>query len=202
MTFLAHLDWRNATKDFDPSKKVSEKDLEAIKDSILMAPTSFGLQPFEVKIITDSVLLEKLKPHAWGQDQITSCSHLLVFCARTDVQDLIDRYFELASGGKSEVREKMKGYEDMMHGAMDPRSAADILLWSQKQIYIALGFSMAACAELKVDSCPMEGFVPEEFDKLLELSDNLKSTVVLPIGYRKEEPHHGKVRVGKDKMFT
>lgn len=201
MTFLSQLDWRFAAKSFDPSSKVSEQHLQKIKDSIRMAPTSFGLQPFEVKIITDPNLLEKLKPHAWNQEQITSCSHLLVFCARTDVQTLIDRYFIEASGGKSEIREKMKGYEDMMHGALDSRSEADILLWAQKQIYIALGFAMAACAELKVDSCPIEGFVPKEFDTLLDLSKNLRSTVLLPIGSRTEDPRRAKVRVGEEEMF-
>lgn len=201
MTFLSHLDWRFAAKSFDPSSKVSEEHLQKIKDSIRMAPTSFGLQPFEVKIITDPNLLEELKPHAWNQEQITSCSHLLVFCARTDVQTLIDRYFIEASGGSPEIREKMKGYEDMMHGALDSRAEADILLWAQKQVYIALGFAMAACAELKVDSCPMEGFVSEEFDTLLNLPRNLRSTVLLPIGSRTENPSRTKVRVGEEEMF-
>lgn len=201
MTFLENLDWRFAAKSFDPNKIVPEKDFQTIKDSIRMTPTSFGLQPFQVKVVTDQAVQEALLPHSWNQPQVTTCSHLLVFCADTRTQRLIDRYFETASGGNNEIRQKMKGYEDMMHGSLDPRSDEALLKWAQNQIYIALGFAMAACAELKIDSCPMEGFSAEEYDKILDLPDYLKSTVVLPIGYREEDPARAKVRAGEDELF-
>lgn len=202
MTFLSNLEWRHATKSFDDTKKVSDQDLQSIKESICMAPTSFGLQPFEVKIITDPEVLAKLRPHAWDQVQITSCSHLLVFCAQTEVFPLIDRYFEVASRGDKEAKKALEGYEEFMTGYFKEKDDNFVLPWAKKQLYIALGFAMAACAEIKVDSCPIEGFSPEEYDKILNLPENLKSTVLLPIGYREEDPERPKVRVTEEQMFT
>ena len=159
MTFLSHLNWRHATKSFDSSKKVSDPDLQKIKDSIRMTPTSFGLQPFEVKIITNPETLAKLRPHAWDQPQITTCSHLLVFCAKTEVFPLIDRYFDTASEGNKETRKEFEGYEQFMTEYFNQKDDSFVLPWAKKQVYIALGFAMAACAELEVDSCPIEGFL-------------------------------------------
>lgn len=202
MSFLTQLEWRHATKAFDPDKKVSESDLEELKDAIQMAPTSFGLQPLHVKIIASDDIKLRIKPHAWDQAQITDCSHLLVFCVRTDVIDRIDQYFEIATGGNQKVREKMKGYEELMRGALAPRSHADLENWAIRQVYIAHGFALAACAELEIDSCPIEGFVPAEVDKILELPEPIKSVVLMPIGYRAEEPSHGKVRFPEDDLFS
>lgn len=201
MTFLQNLDWRFAAKSFDDTKTVSDSDFTKIKESIIMTPTSFGLQPFQVKVITDQATKEALLPHSWNQVQITQCSHLIVFLTDNRIQEQIDRYFETATGGNQQLREKMKGYEDMMHGYMDPRDEDFILQWSKNQIYIALGFAMAACAELKIDSCPMEGFIAPEYDSILELPEHLTTAVLLPVGYRDETPRHEKVRVSEDQIF-
>jgi nitroreductase len=202
MTFLENLDWRHATKSFDPNKKVSEADLAKIKDAIQMAPTSFGLQPFHVVIVTEPAIRDQIKPVSWDQAQITDSSHLLVFCSRTDTMERLDGYFEIASGGKPEVRAKMEMYENMMKGALEPRSAEDHKHWADKQTYIAHGFALAACAELKIDSCPIEGFDPAAVDKILGLPENTQSVVLMPIGYRAEEPKHGKVRFPESDLFS
>ena len=183
-TFLSQLEWRNATKGFDSSKKISEGDLKKVLSSIHMAPTSFGLQPFHVEVVKNEDLKIKLQPHAWHQKQIVTCSHLLVFVAHSDIDQRIDDYFTLISGGNADARAKLKDYEGMMKGALAPMTAEQKKIWAQKQAYLALGFALAACAELAIDSCPMEGFLPSEFDKHLNLKPNEFASVILAIGYR------------------
>ena len=131
-----------------------------------------------------------------------TCSHLLVFCARTDLQDRIEAYFQIASNGDDEVRANLKGYEDMMRGFFADKDENFVYAWARNQAYIAHGFALAACAELKIDSCPMEGFDPSAVDEILALPDYLKSVVMLPIGYREVDPHHPKVRYPEDDLFS
>ena len=202
MSFLQNLDWRFATKSFDGVKKVPDADLETILHAIEMTPTSFGLEPYRVDIVTDQAMLENLQLSAMNQPQVGTCSHLLVFSTRTDAFDRINEFFEMASGGSPEVREKLKGYEDMMKAAFTGKPQEEVMLWAQNQAYIALGFAMAACAELKVDSCPMGGFTPSEFKEKLELDAIFTPTVLLPIGYRAEEPTRPKIRFGVENIIT
>lgn len=202
MTFLQNLDWRHATKLFDTHKKVSDNDLATLKKAIAMTPTSFGLEPFHVKIITEQAIKDQIQPVSWNQPQVGTCSHLLVFCARTDVKARIDQYFDIASGGNADVREKMKGYEDMMRGYFADKDEVFVSQWARNQAYISHGFALAALAELQIDSCPMEGFDPTAVDKILDLPGHLKSVVMLPIGYRTEDPHHGKVRFPESDLFS
>ncbi len=183
-SFLSHLEWRRAVKAFDPKRTITESDLEKILGAARMAPTSFGLQPFEVEIIQDKSLREKLKAQSWNQSQVTDASVLLVFVVRTDIKKRIDEYFDNLSGGSAEARLKLKDYESMMRGMLESRSEADLTAWAAKQAYISLGFAMAACAELEIDSCAMEGFAGPEFDKLLGFGPEKKSVVMLPLGYR------------------
>ncbi len=202
MSFLDNLEWRNATKLFDDQKTVSDNDLETLKNAIKMTPTSFGLEPFHVKIITDQGLKDQIQAFSWNQPQVGTCSHLLVFCYRKDYQSRIEDYFEIASGGNAEVKEKMSGYRDMMEGFLGNTSPEGIETWAKKQAYLALGFAMAACAEMKVDSCPMEGCDFKKLDELLSMPDHMNSVVMLPIGYRADEPSHGKVRYPESDLFS
>lgn len=183
-SFLSHLEWRHATKVFDPAKTVAEADLAKILQAIRMAPTSFGLQPFHVEVVKDKATREKMRPHAWNQKQILSSSALLVFVANGKLAHRIDQYLEGLSAGNAEARAKMKEYEGMMRGALTTRSAEEQKVWAAKQAYIALGFGLAACAELAVDSCAMEGFTGSEFDKILGLPEGQNSVVLLAVGHR------------------
>lgn len=201
MSFLNQLEWRNATKDFDPSKKVSDEDLKKIQEAIQFAPSSFGLQPYHVLVVTDQETKEKLLPHAWNQPQITDCSQLLVFCSRSDIKDRVESYMQLATGGNAEARESMKAYEGMMLGFVEGKDEAWFHNWASRQAYIALGFAMAAAAELQIDSCPMEGFSMPDFDEILNLPEHLSSRVLLPLGYRKEDPKYPKVRFNQEDLF-
>jgi nitroreductase len=202
MSFLSNLEWRFATKLFDTNKIVSDQDLQIILDSIRMTPTSFGLQPYHVQIITDQSEKDEIQKLSWNQPQIGTCSHLLVFLARTDVEQRIGDYARIASAGDDSIKEKLKGYLDMMKGALVGKPEEEILLWAVSQANIALGFAMAACAELRIDSCAMGGFDAAKLDVLLDLPEDLSSVVMLPIGYRTEDPKREKVRFGEEDLFT
>ena len=187
MSFLDSLNWRHATKSFDKAKKLSETDLNKILTAIQMAPTSFGLQPFYVRVIRDEATRKKLQAAGFGQNQFESASEILVFVRKLDVAKRVDEYFVGMSGGKAEIRAQMKAYEDIMMGFAKSKDENFFNAWTAKQLYIALGFGLAACAELKIDSCPMEGFLPEKFDEILGLPKGEHSTVVLALGYRNPE---------------
>ncbi len=184
MSFLDSLNWRAAIKSFDKTKKLSESDLTKITTAIQMAPTSYGLQPFYVKVVRDEATRKKLQEAAYGQDQFASASEILVFVRTTDVVKRIGEHFTAMSGGKAEARAGLKGYEDMIMGFAKSKDDAFLDMWTAKQAYIALGFGLAACAELKIDSCPMEGFLPEKFDEILNLPKGEHASVVLAVGYR------------------
>ncbi len=201
-SFLSNLDWRFATKKFDTSKKVSDSDMEKILEAIQKAPTSFGIQPYHVYVITNPALREKMLPLSYNQGQIIEASHLLVFCLRTDVSTRIDSMIETLSGGTEEGKAALKGYSDLMHGTANSKSDDQLKDWTARQAYIALGFGLAACAELGVDSCPMEGFDSNGIDMLLELPSHMKSLAYLAVGYRSAEPEHPKFRFSQGDLFT
>lgn len=187
MSFLENLNWRNATKSFDKTKKLSESELNKILTAIQMAPTSYGLQPFYVRVIRDEATRKKLQEAGYNQNQFETASEILVFVRKLDVAKRVDEYFSAMSGNDSDTRAKFKGYESMMMGFAKSKDENFLNAWTAKQSYIALGFALAACAELKIDSCPMEGFVPEKFDEILGLPQGEHSTVVLTVGYRNPE---------------
>lgn len=198
-TFLSNLEWRFSTKKFDATKKVSEEDKGKILNALRLAPTSFGLQPFKVFVIENPETREKIKIAAHGQPQVTDASFLLVFAAKADVVKRAEEYVELASGGNAELKEKMAGIVSSMKALEGTPDKA--VAWSAKQSYIALGFALATCAELGIDSCPMEGFNPAEVDKILNLPENLKSQAFLAVGYRAEGPAHPKFRFPESDIF-
>ncbi|MCX6795379.1 MAG: nitroreductase family protein [Candidatus Falkowbacteria bacterium] len=203
MSFTSNLEWRYATKKFDLNKKVSTIDLEKVLEAIRLAPTSYGLQAFHLHVIENTPknleTLRKLKSASWEQAQIDSCSHLLVFSARTDFAKSIDEYFTLLSGANQEARERLSAYEDLVMGSL-PRMNVE---WSKKQTYLALGFALAAAAELQIDSCPMEGFDHEKFHEILGLPENLVVSAIMPLGYRAEdEKVRTKTRFKKEDLIT
>ncbi len=204
MSFLSNLSWRYATKKFDTSRKISDTDLEKILEAIRLTPTSFGLQPYHFYVISNQAIKDKIQAASWNQPQIGTSSHLLVFAARTDLMQNKEEYFTLMSGGDATARAGLKGFEDMMNWFIEGKSEPhDILAWTAKQAYIAQWFALAACAELQIDSCPMEGFDPVAVGEILGLPANQKALVMLPIGYRAEEDSpHPKVRFAKEQLFT
>ena len=203
MSFLEKLNWRYATKKFDVTKKVSEEDTNKILEAIRLAPTSYGIQPFHVTIVEAKDIREELKKSAHGQSQITDAPLLLVFSARTDLVKRIDEYLDVISGGDAKAKEGLKQYEDMMKGALGGLDGEKAKAWAAKQAYIALGFGMAAAAELGIDSCPMEGFDAVAFNKILQSPENLSVQSALAIGYRAgDDKIRPKVRFPKDDIFS
>jgi len=207
MNLIENLKWRYATKKYDTTKKVSEQDIYQIKEAIQLSASSYGLQLFKVLDIEDKDLRDKLKPASWDQPQITDASHLLVFCGYADVKDEhIDEYMNLKADTQNLDVEMLKGYGDFVKGKMKEFPVEFKQAWTAKQTYIALGNAMSACAELKIDSTPMEGFEVAAYNELLGLSEKgLKADVVLAIGYRSDEDatqHSAKVRKPMDRLFA
>lgn len=202
-TFLSQLDWRHAARAFDTKKPVSEADLKKVLLAIRMAPTSFGLQPFRVVVVSDPVMKEKIRGIGWNQPQYSTAAYVLAFVARTDLDARIPGLIHLQSGGDEARKVPLAGYEKMMRGYFSKLNPEQIRAWADKQAYIALGFAMAACAELKLDSCPMEGFSPSELDKLLQLPSGEYSSVMLTVGYRDPaQPVRAKIRFSEDDLFS
>lgn len=204
---IEHRTWRYATKKFDATKKVSEQDLETLLEATRLSASSYGLQPYHVFVISDQEVREQLKPASWGQSQITDASHLIVFANTKDFgEELVDDYLANVSETRNIPSEGLKGYSDFMKSKLMDLSEELKNQWTAKQAYIAFGNLMQAAAELKIDTCPMEGFEPEKYNEILGLDEkNLNAAVVLAIGYRSEEDatqHLPKVRKSKEELFT
>lgn len=206
MKLLEDLNWRYAAKKMDTEKKVSEEDIEKVKEVIRLSASSYGLQPFTVLDIRDKAVREKLKPHSWGQSQITDASHLFVFCNQVAVtNDHIGAFMKLKAEITGAPLSALAGYGDFVINKLKEKSKAELVSWTAKQAYIALGSAMVACAELRIDSTPMEGFDAREFDRELGLAEQgLTAAVVLAIGYRSTEDSYQpskKVRKPIDDLF-
>ena len=185
-TFIESLNWRYATKSFDPSKKVSEEMLEKLLQTMSLAPSSFGLQPWKFFIVTKPETKSKLIEFAWNQPQITECSHLIVLASKTSMDaDYINAYANRIVQERGLQPADIEGYRSMMLGALPMMQGEAGNAWMTKQVYIALAFLMAACAEARIDCCPMEGFEPAKFDEILGLpAKGFHAKVLCPIGYR------------------
>ena len=199
MSFLSNLEWRYAAKKFDTTKKVSDEVFNKILEAIRLTPTSFGMQPYHFYVVTNQEKKDAIQAASWHQPQVGSCSHLIVMCARNDLMAVKDEYFDAMSGGKEEIRTSLSGFEQMVTGFL-PNASPE---WAKKQVYIAQGFALAACAELQIDSCPMEGFDATAVAKILDVPSNLDVAVMLPVGYRAVDEHpRPKFRFTKEKLFT
>jgi nitroreductase len=205
--YIENLNWRYATKKFNPEKEVSDENLEILLDSIRLSASSYGLQPYEVIVIKDPEVKDKLKSSAFGQPQITDSSYLLVFAYRTDIdQAYLDKFIENNSKIRNKSVEEFDGLKEMIQNSVLTFSQEMKEVWASRQTYIAIGNLLSAAAELKIDTCPMEGFNPDEFDELLHLeSKNLKSVALMTLGYRSENDglqNEKKVRKSKEELFT
>ena len=206
MQLIESLKWRYATKKMDANKKVSEQDIDCIKEAVQLSASSYGLQPYTVLDIRDSELRKEIHPMCWNQSQITDASHIFIFCNynKVDEQD-VDSLIRLISETNEVPIEKISGYGDFVKGKLKEKSEIEMFHWSAKQAYIALGNALTACAELNIDSTPMEGFEPEEVNKLLGLNDKgLNACVILAIGYRSlddKTQYSKKVRKPINTMF-
>ena len=205
MQLLDDLRWRYATKRFDEDRKVSDEDLRKLEEAVNLTATSFGLQPFRLLVISDPEVKEKLRTASYNQPQLTECSHVFVFCSMTTMPpEQIDRYVDRIAEVRDVPREQLNDYANYMKGSVAGKSVESIKAWNQRQAYLGLGTLLAAAAQLRIDSCPMEGIDAGEYDRILGLTDKgLTATVIAPVGYRSEDDatqHYAKVRVPLEEM--
>lgn len=188
MSLLNDFQWRYATKKFDISKKVGQSLVDNIVEAARLAPTSSGLQPFKVIVISNQELKDKILPIAFGQTIVSECSHLLVFAAwNRYTEERIDHIYSITTQERNQPADRYQRYTDMLKDTYLKQTEAENFTHIAHQTYIGLGFAMAEAAVLKVDSTPMEGFDTAQLDALLELeAKGLKSVLMLPIGYREE----------------
>jgi nitroreductase len=184
---LAALNWRYATKVFDAAKKIPADVWQTLEQSLVLTPTSYGLQPYQFLVINDPAKRAALLPHSWNQKQVVDCSQFVVFIARTEMQKAdVDKLVARISSVRGVPAESMTPYWNMMVGDVvnGPRGQK-AHEWAARQVYIALGNLMTCAAVLGVDACPMEGLNPLEYDKILNLNGSGYATVVAcALGYR------------------
>lgn len=184
---LGALEWRYATKVFDPAKKIPAETWQALERTLVLSPSSYGLQPYRFLHITDPAKRAELLPHSWNQRQVVDCSHYIVFTARTNMTEAdVDQFIALIGRTRNLPTESLGSYRGMMMGDLvhGPRNQI-AHEWATRQAYIALGNLMTSAAIVGVDACPMEGFMPAEYDRALGLENSgYASVVCCALGYR------------------
>jgi len=184
---LDSLNWRYAVKTFDASRIIPEATWKAIEETLVLSPSSFGLQPYRFFVVKDPAIRKQLQPHSWNQTQVVDASHYVVMAARTGITETeIDRFLDRVVEVRGIPRESLDGYRGMMYGSLlSPGAEARIPHWSALQAYIALGNLMTSAALLGVDTCAIEGFAPAEYDQILGLREQGYAAVVCcALGYR------------------
>ena len=203
---LEDLKWRYATKKFAPEHTVSKEHINYLKEAVQLAASSFGLQPYKVLVINNPEIKAALYQHSFGQTQVKDCSHFFVFCHSTTFsEERLQKLIALKAKAQGATTAALKGYYDFMHTKLTSMNEEQWKIWSSKQAYIAMGNLLNAAAHLKIDTCPMEGFLPDKYNSVLNLSaKGLSAAVAVAVGYRsKDDPyqHYQKVRFPKEELF-
>jgi nitroreductase len=184
---LQQLRWRYATKKFDPTRPVPDELWQTLEESLVLTPSSFGLQPWKFFVVRDPEIRQQLVEHSWGQNQVADASHVVVFAIKKQVDAAyVDHYIARMSEVQGTPPDALQGFADVVKGFLSrmPDQAA-IDAWAAKQVYIALGQFMACAALLDIDTCPMEGINPPKYDEVLGLGEQgYRTIVVCPAGYR------------------
>ncbi|HIP35501.1 MAG TPA: NAD(P)H-dependent oxidoreductase [Crocinitomix sp.] len=190
-TLIKALKKRYATKQFDASKKISEKDLQTIIEAVRLTPTSYGLQLMKLVVVKDATLRQTLLKYSYNQNQVVDASHLLVLCNEKEFNlKHIDDYIKtIAETRNLDIEGKqLQGFKKTLQNFKNSQTKESIYNWMKNQQYIALGNLLTSCALLGIDACPMEGFIPEKYDEILELDkENLQAVLVIPIGYASDK---------------
>jgi nitroreductase len=187
---LDALQWRYATKKFNPAAKIPAETWQTLESALILSPSSFGLQPWKFLIVTNPLIKAGLVAHSWGQSQPADCSHLVVFAVKTGLNEAhVDRFLERQVAVRGGNLESLGGYRNLMLTSLQRAADAGYLdTWQTHQLYIALGQFMTAAALLGIDTCPMEGIVAAEYDQALNLSGSGYRTVVAcAAGYRADD---------------
>lgn len=194
MDIIEKLNWRYATKRFDPNQKLSEKKLQTILEAGRLAASSFGLQPARLVVITDPKRRQSLEEKNSNQPQVVEASHLIVVCRVAQMDNnYVDTYVDHVAKTRGRDRASLTGYANMMKEFLNGMTEDQRNCWMEKQVYITLGTLLTTCAVLDIDACPMEGFDRKGYDEILSLPERgLCSVVLCPVGYRSVEDNYAK----------
>lgn len=196
MKVVESLQWRYATKKFDPNKKLTEAQVEDLLDVLNLTPTSYGLQPLKFIRVKNQTIRKKLVEYSWNQKQVEDASDLIVICIEDQLnEEFIDQYIARIAKLRNQDTNlpRFESFKSMLMKIID-WSNHDYQNWARKQAYIALGNLMTSCAVEKIDACPMEGFDPVKYDEVLGLREiGLHSVLVCPIGFRSDEDPNSKL---------
>lgn len=201
------LEWRYAVKSFDPTKKISADKWEVLEDSLVLSPSSYGLQPWKFLIVENKELREKLKPFSWNQTQVTDASHLVVFTTLKEITpDYIKEFIQRNMDVRNVPHDAVAGYEGMMiKNIVEGMDKDYVRTWNQRQSYIAMGFLLETAALLEIDTVAMEGITPKAYDEILGLDNTPYATVsAVALGYRSTEDKYQfakKVRFEREKVI-
>lgn len=203
---LLKMNWRYATKIFDADKKISDEDFFTLTEILRLSPSSFGLQPWKFLIIENKKIREELVVHSWGQRQVADASHLIVLCRKTNLDEkFIEAHLENISKIRKVDITSLNPYKERIGGFIKNLTPDQMSNWANKQLYIALGTLLTSAAEMKIDACPIEGFIAKEYDRILELHNfGLTASVVCPLGYRAQNDKYAsapKVRYPREDVF-
>lgn len=205
MNPIESLQWRYAVKKFDNTKFLSEDKIQLLKEAFNLTATSYGLQPIKLVVIKNKELQEKLVAHSWNQQQVAQASHLFVICTQNNIDNAyIDNYFKRVKAIRNTADEILNPFKSYLKENLSKKTPEELKAWTKNQAYLAMGNLLTVCAVAQIDSCPMEGFVPEEYDKVLQLQEQgLSSVLVLPVGFRAQDDFMKdlqKVRKNLDEM--
>jgi nitroreductase/dihydropteridine reductase len=203
---IENLQWRAAIKSFDPTKKLNAEQLDQLLTAVQLAPSSAGLQHYKILVVENPEIREKLREAAHGQAQLTQASQVIVFAAETNIDEAyVKKYIDLIAKTREIGREHLIAFEQMLINSVNNQTEDQKVIWASKQAYIALGVLLTAAAEMRIDTCPMEGFQAGKFDEILGLKElGLTTAVIAPIGFRSDEDVYSKlakVRKPKEELF-
>lgn len=203
---LEALNWRYATKRMNGTSIEDEK-LNTILEAIKLAPSSLGFTPYSILVIKDKAIREKMLPHSYNQPQIVESDAVVVFAAWTNFNEAqVDKFMSEIAAKRNVPLESLNGFAANIKGKINNSTQEELLIWAEKQVYIALGFGLTAAALEEVDSTPMEGFIPAQIDEVLGLKEKgLTSVCMLALGYRDAEKDFlskaAKIRRASDELF-
>jgi nitroreductase len=191
MKSIDSLKWRYAVKKFDENKSLTKEQINILKEAFNLTATSYGLQPLKLVVIQNKNIQKELVVHSWNQPQVLQASHVLVICISKEYSTSeVEGYFNLVKGIRNTPDAVINPFKEFLTAEIEKKTQEELLTWNKNQAYLALGNLLTVCAAEKIDSCPMEGFIPEKYDEVLKLkAQNLTSVLVLPIGFRAEDDY-------------
>ncbi|MDW5291023.1 NAD(P)H-dependent oxidoreductase [Formosa sp. PL04] len=189
MDIIKQLQWRYATKKFDNTRLIEEDKLHVLLEAFNLTATSYGLQPVKLVVIKNKTMQQELVEASMNQKQVVQASHVLVFCIETTIDNVfVENYFNRVQAIRDTPEHVLKPFKEFLISDFESKEQIQIENWATKQAYLALGNMLTVCALENIDACPMEGFIPSEYDRILKLAERgLQSVLVLPIGYRAED---------------